>query len=74
MGGMFTVVKVRDDLAVGDYRDPGWYAHPPGTVAQRVSLDPNYGTPVRKGSTGANKVPSQAPTTMPDMPGMKHGG
>lgn len=32
MGGMFTLVKVRDDLAPGDYRDPGWYAHPSGTV------------------------------------------
>ncbi|MGE0719119.1 MAG: multicopper oxidase family protein [Alphaproteobacteria bacterium] len=33
MGGMFTVVKVRDGLAPGDYRDPGWYRHPAGTVA-----------------------------------------
>jgi hypothetical protein len=33
MGGMFTVVKVRDGLARNDYRDPGWYKHPPGTVA-----------------------------------------
>ncbi|MBM3490065.1 MAG: copper oxidase [Alphaproteobacteria bacterium] len=33
MGGMFTVVKVREGLARGDYRDPGWYRHPPGTVA-----------------------------------------
>ncbi len=33
MGGMFSVVKVRDDLQPGDYRDPGWFAHPPGTVA-----------------------------------------
>jgi FtsP/CotA-like multicopper oxidase with cupredoxin domain len=33
MGGMFTVVKVRDGLAPGDYKDPGWYAHPQGTVA-----------------------------------------
>ncbi|BBK41414.1 exported copper oxidase [Allostella vacuolata] len=33
MGGMFTTVKVRDDLARGDYRDPGWYRHPAGTVA-----------------------------------------
>lgn len=32
MGGMLTVVKVREGLAPGDYRDPGWYAHPPGTV------------------------------------------
>jgi FtsP/CotA-like multicopper oxidase with cupredoxin domain len=33
MGGMFTVVKVRDGLARDDYRDPGWYQHPPGTLA-----------------------------------------
>ena len=33
MGGMFTVVKVREGLAAGDYKDPGWYKHPPGTVA-----------------------------------------
>ncbi|MGH8284325.1 MAG: copper oxidase, partial [Steroidobacteraceae bacterium] len=49
MGGMFTVVKVRDGVARGDYRDPGWYAHPRGTVAQRVSADPNFGAPIRKG-------------------------
>ena len=36
MGGMFTVIKVRDDLAAGDYRDPGWYTHPEGTVAWEV--------------------------------------
>ncbi|HET7210653.1 MAG TPA: copper oxidase [Methyloceanibacter sp.] len=36
MGGMFTVMKVREDLAPGDYRDPGWYKHPPGTVAHAV--------------------------------------
>jgi hypothetical protein len=33
MGGMFTVVKIRKDLAPNDYRDPGWYRHPHGTVA-----------------------------------------
>ena len=33
MGGMFTVVKVRDGLPRDDYRDPGWYEHPAGTVA-----------------------------------------
>jgi hypothetical protein len=35
MGGMFSVVKVREGLARDDYRDPGWYRHPPGTVAYR---------------------------------------
>src|SRR3984885_12288808 len=33
MGGMFTVVKIRPDLAPGDYRDPGWYHPPRNTVA-----------------------------------------
>jgi hypothetical protein len=33
MGGMFTVVKVREGLAKGDFKDPGWYKQPPGTVA-----------------------------------------
>lgn len=36
MGGMFTIVKVRDN--VSDYSaDAGWYAHPPGTVASLAS-------------------------------------
>jgi manganese oxidase len=35
MGGMFTVVKVRDSVPA-DYADPGWYEHPPGTLARRV--------------------------------------
>jgi hypothetical protein len=36
MGGMFSVVKVRDDLAKGDYKDPGWFKHPEGTVAYEL--------------------------------------
>jgi FtsP/CotA-like multicopper oxidase with cupredoxin domain len=35
MGGMFTVVKVRDHLESYD-KDPGWYKHPEGTVAYRL--------------------------------------
>ena len=34
MGGMFSIFKVRKDQAPGDYKDPGWYQHPAGTVAQ----------------------------------------
>lgn len=34
MGGMFSVVKVRDGLAPDDYSDPGWYENPPGTEAR----------------------------------------
>jgi manganese oxidase len=39
MGGMFTVVKVREGLAANDYGDPGWYQHPPGTVAHEVETE-----------------------------------
>jgi FtsP/CotA-like multicopper oxidase with cupredoxin domain len=33
MGGMFTVLKVREGLKKGDYTDPGWYQQPPNTQA-----------------------------------------
>jgi FtsP/CotA-like multicopper oxidase with cupredoxin domain len=60
MGGMFTLIKVRDDLKPGDFRDPGWYRNPPGTVAKRVSEDPDFGEPVR--------APALAPITPTDAP------
>jgi FtsP/CotA-like multicopper oxidase with cupredoxin domain len=31
MGGMFTILKVRENLT--SYDDPGWYENPPGTLA-----------------------------------------
>ena len=34
MGGMFTVLKIREGIA--SYEDPGWYDYPPGTVSWRV--------------------------------------
>ena len=37
MGGMFTILKVRDDLE--SYDDPGWYKAPAGTVASVASSD-----------------------------------
>jgi FtsP/CotA-like multicopper oxidase with cupredoxin domain len=48
MGGMFTVLKVRDGLARSDFRDPGWYAAHHRQTARRVSDDPDYGAPVRR--------------------------
>jgi manganese oxidase len=39
MGGMFTVVKVRDNIAPGDFKDPGWFTHPKGTVAHEFEGD-----------------------------------
>jgi hypothetical protein len=37
MGGMFTVMKIRANLASYD-KDPGWFDHPPGTVAFPVKV------------------------------------
>jgi hypothetical protein len=37
MGGMFTILKIRKQLA-GD-TDPGWYEHPPGTVSSKATAD-----------------------------------
>jgi hypothetical protein len=36
MGGMFTVMKIREGLARDDYTDPGPYKFPAGTVAYEV--------------------------------------
>ena len=66
MGGMFTVVKIREGLAAGDYKDPGWYSHPPGTLAnewtgaepavQRASAQPGSGAMGIPGSGRALRV------------------
>ena len=37
MGGMFTILKVREQLTGDD--DPGWYDHPAGTVAGEAAAD-----------------------------------
>ena len=49
MGGMFSVVKVREGIDAKDYRDPGRYKHPEGTVAHAYQGDageaPHGGSP-----------------------------
>ena len=35
MGGMFTILKVRENLA--SYDDPGWFENPPHTVARQAT-------------------------------------
>jgi len=55
MGGMTTVLKVRDRLT--GYADPGWYEHPPGTQADeaddadlaRDGIDVDHPAPVDEG-------------------------
>ncbi|NOK19721.1 multicopper oxidase domain-containing protein [Corallococcus carmarthensis] len=56
MGGMFTVLKVRERL--DGYKDPGWYDNPPGTLAEaaitdalrRDGIDVDAPAPVEPGS------------------------
>ena len=55
MGGMFTTLKVRADLAAGDYRDPGWYAMPPGTQSREVASAP---TPPKAPSPDTKAAPA----------------
>jgi manganese oxidase len=37
MGGMFTIIKIRDRLE--GKKDPGWYKHPEGTVASAATKE-----------------------------------
>jgi hypothetical protein len=69
MGGMFTVMKIREGLAPNDYQDPGPYRHPPGTVAYEFKGDAAQ-APAQSGAP-APRTP-QPPTTKPGMGGMKH--
>ena len=46
MGGMFTMVKVRDDLPKGQFSDPGWFKPPSEQVARAV--DPGLAPPLRR--------------------------
>src|SRR3990170_6029232 len=57
MGGMFTVVKVRDDQKPRDYADPGWFRHPAGTVAYEWTGA--LAQPARSGSSGPASMPRQ---------------
>ena len=56
MGGMFTVVKVREGIAANDYKDPGWYQHPPGTVAYEAQGAP----PSARRASAAPSKPGEA--------------
>ena len=55
MGGMFSVLKVRAGQKPGDYGDPGWYAHPPGTVAYEFTG--SLPDPARFRSEGGGSMP-----------------
>ncbi|HVL55739.1 MAG TPA: multicopper oxidase domain-containing protein, partial [Burkholderiaceae bacterium] len=63
MGGMFTIVKVRAEQRRGDYSDPGWYSHPPGTVAYEWTGP--LAEPARFASEGGHAMPMSNAGAMP---------
>ena len=69
MGGMFSVIKVREGLAANDFKDPGWYQHPPGTVAYE------YTGPMTDDPPRRSEAPSKGPEVEINVvkPGAKSG-
>ncbi|MBI3524763.1 MAG: copper oxidase [Betaproteobacteria bacterium] len=55
MGGMFSVLKVRKHQKPGDYKDPGWYKQPEGTVAFEFTGD--LSEPARFKAEGGQSMP-----------------
>lgn len=62
MGGMFSVLKVRRDQKAGDYRDPGWYQHPSGTIAHEYTGE--LTEPTRVKAQQGQSMPSQHPQSV----------
>ena len=58
---MFTVMKVREDLAPGDYRDPGWYQHPQGTVARKVDVASTDAPQLQQPKSAGASEPGETP-------------
>ncbi len=59
MGGMFSVLKVRRGQKRGDYGNPGWFEHPPGTVAYEYAGE--LQAPARFQSEGGQAMPRSQP-------------
>lgn len=61
MGGMFTVLKVRDRLT--SYEDPGWYENPKGTLASTALVD----------ELRRDGIDVKAPPAADNSPRVRHG-
>lgn len=66
MGGMFTVMKIREGLARDDFSDPGPYRHPAGTVAYEIEA-PAAGPPRQPPPPAGNGSKATKPTNMKGM-------
>jgi FtsP/CotA-like multicopper oxidase with cupredoxin domain len=82
MGGMFTILKVRESLASYD-EDPGWYDAPTGTLALPAADDALRGNEIQSDGSTAARAPESAmkswrqappkPGSQPAPPGGHHG-
>jgi hypothetical protein len=73
MGGMFTVMKIREGMARDDYSDPAPYRHPERTVAYEVDAA-STAAPSQKNKKPGGKPPKDTTGMKPirgmDMKGM----
>ena len=62
MGGMFSVLKVRDDVKPGDYSDPGWFKHPAGSLAREYTGELEPAVRAASPPADANTLKARKPT------------
>lgn len=79
MGGMFTILKVRESLADG-YNDPGWYIAPAGTQSVLAAHDAMERDGIEMDGASAPRapwpqidIPQNAPPKTPPAGGHHHG-
>jgi manganese oxidase len=77
MGGMFTILKVRESLPNGYGADPGWYAPPAGTLASIAANDTMRSSKIAPDASTAPRNPAgqllpsaQTPPMQTPSPGM----
>jgi len=70
MGGMFSVVKVREGLSADDYSDPGPYRNPEGTVAHEYKGNP--GEPPRRAEKTARASAAEFNVVKPGAKSSSH--
>lgn len=69
MGGMFTLLKVRDKLKKGE--DPGWFNNPVGTVATKITKSESQSSKAAtKETTPKSYVCPMHPEVTSDKPGL----
>jgi len=59
MGGMFTILKVRETISNYD-EDPGWYNDPPGTLASLASAEALGRNAIAADATTAPRAPARS--------------